>query len=402
MMTRMLKRISATTALDLAPTHFKKNMHTLGRCYRRQASIFVYTGRNFSSLENHEEKEVKDSAHMEENTATEDRHTESSDKGNSFIVLMRGYPPSRVSPDEVMDSLKDAADVEILGGRKGIHFAVKRTSPPIALIWVELASRKDLQTALTLHKNIFSGRRYIEIIQTSRGRMMYELEKFKVDWRDDHALVQLRGLPFGWKNDDIRDFFEDLEIVPNGIIPHKNLFRGREDPSERGIAYVQFASEDLAEQAMDYAGKAMGHCQVDVRRSNPVEVQLSVVMGDTSDPSERSSVRAKRSPYSDENDEENLVHRRESGNPRYHGAGEFGVYLRGVPFGSGQADVIDFFSPTVPSHVHMKKSPVTDRPTGEAFAYFSSQEEVQEALKKHKEYIGFRYIEVYPESSSKG
>lgn len=75
------------------------------------------------------------------------------------------------------------------------------------------------------------------------------------------------------------------------------------------------------------------------------------------------------------------------------------VRMRGLPFTATPQEVLAFLGP---------ESPVTDgaegllfvkypdgRPTGDAFVLFSCEEYAQNALKKHKQILGRRYIELF-------
>lgn len=75
------------------------------------------------------------------------------------------------------------------------------------------------------------------------------------------------------------------------------------------------------------------------------------------------------------------------------------IRMRGLPFTATPQEVLAFLGP---------ESPVTDgaegllfvkypdgRPTGDAFVLFSCEEYAQNALKKHKQILGKRYIELF-------
>lgn len=75
------------------------------------------------------------------------------------------------------------------------------------------------------------------------------------------------------------------------------------------------------------------------------------------------------------------------------------IRMRGLPFTATPQEVLTFLGP---------ESPVTDgaegllfvkypdgRPTGDAFVLFSCEEYAQNALKKHKQILGKRYIELF-------
>lgn len=75
------------------------------------------------------------------------------------------------------------------------------------------------------------------------------------------------------------------------------------------------------------------------------------------------------------------------------------IRMRGLPFTATHQDVLGFLGP---------ESPATDgtegllfvkypdgRPTGDAFVLFACEEYAQNALKKHKQILGKRYIELF-------
>ena len=84
-----------------------------------------------------------------------------------------------------------------------------------------------------------------------------------------------------------------------------------------------------------------------------------------------------------------------SGNGGGGGNGNnFMVHLRGMPFDCGEKEIYSFFEPLnlVGCEVIYNNQ---GRHTGEADAFFGTVEECQEAMKKHKEKMGSRYIELF-------
>lgn len=80
------------------------------------------------------------------------------------------------------------------------------------------------------------------------------------------------------------------------------------------------------------------------------------------------------------------------------------IRMRGLPFTATAEQVLQFFS---------SACPVTDgtegilfvrfpdgRPTGDAFVLFSCEEHAQNALKKHKDILGKRYIELFKSTAA--
>ncbi|KAG9339383.1 hypothetical protein JZ751_023776 [Albula glossodonta] len=80
------------------------------------------------------------------------------------------------------------------------------------------------------------------------------------------------------------------------------------------------------------------------------------------------------------------------------------VRMRGLPFTATADDVLVFFSPSCPitggkDGILFVKYP-DGRPTGDAFVLFSCEEYAQNALKKHKEILGKRYIELFKSTAA--
>lgn len=73
------------------------------------------------------------------------------------------------------------------------------------------------------------------------------------------------------------------------------------------------------------------------------------------------------------------------------------IRLRGLPFSATPADIKAFLAPIeLPDGVNsiqMVRHPDL-RPTGEAYVHLSTETEVMQALNKHKQSMGKRYIEV--------
>ncbi|XP_077417240.1 putative RNA-binding protein 19 [Vanacampus margaritifer] len=73
---------------------------------------------------------------------------------------------------------------------------------------------------------------------------------------------------------------------------------------------------------------------------------------------------------------------------------DFTVKLRGVPFTVKEQQIREFMTPQKPAAVRIGRNESGNR-TGYVYVDLHSAEEVEKALKKNKDYIGGRYIEVF-------
>merc|ERR1719309_548927 len=81
--------------------------------------------------------------------------------------------------------------------------------------------------------------------------------------------------------------------------------------------------------------------------------------------------------------------------------GEHVVRLRGLPYEATKADITKFFDGLdITVNGILLTTNYQGRATGEAFVQFANRDHVEEALKKNKESIGHRYIEVFSSSMS--
>ncbi|XP_054905016.1 probable RNA-binding protein 19 [Poeciliopsis prolifica] len=78
---------------------------------------------------------------------------------------------------------------------------------------------------------------------------------------------------------------------------------------------------------------------------------------------------------------------------------DFTVKLRGVPFNVKEQQIREFMTPLRPAAIRIGRNETGNR-TGYVYVDLHSDEEVEKALKKNKDYIGGRYIEVFRIDSS--
>uniref|UniRef100_A0A3P9N472 Epithelial splicing regulatory protein 2 n=1 Tax=Poecilia reticulata TaxID=8081 RepID=A0A3P9N472_POERE len=178
----------------------------------------------------------------------------------------------------------------------------------------------------------------------------------KTESVDSETVIRARGLPWQSSDQDIARFFKGLNIAKGGVALCLNA-QGRRN----GEALVRFINAEHRDLALERHKHHMGSRYIEVspanlRTSNEVAQFLS---------------------------KENQVI----------------IRMRGLPFTATTQEVLSFLGP---------ESPVTDgaegllfvkypdgRPTGDAFVLFSCEEYAQNALKKHKQILGKRYIELF-------
>ncbi|KAL4642192.1 epithelial splicing regulatory protein 2-like [Arapaima gigas] len=181
---------------------------------------------------------------------------------------------------------------------------------------------------------------------------------------DSETVIRARGLPWQSSDQDIARFFKGLNIAKGGVALCLNA-QGRRN----GEALVRFISSEHRDLALERHKHHMGSRYIEVYKATGEEF-LKIAGGTSNEVAQFLS-------------KENQVI----------------IRMRGLPFTATPEDVLGFLGP---------ESPVTDgsegllfvkypdgRPTGDAFVLFACEEYAQNALKKHKQILGKRYIELF-------
>lgn len=313
-------------------------------------------------------------------------------KEEDFIVRIRGLPWSS-SKDDIV---KFFSDCNIKGGLNGIHMTLSREGRPSGSAYVEFETQEDVDKALE-KDNQHIGQRYIEVFRCKKREMRTALRRMGINGEKDSndACVRLRGLPFECSKEEIAHFFAGLEIVRNGITLPVD-FQGR----STGEAYVQFATEDIAEKAMAKHKEKIGHRYIEIFKSSLQEIRNATGMGPMRMRNMGGSDRFH--PY-DQMDM--LGPGGRHGMPR--GFGGFGdrfdpheplstghrVRMRGVPYKATKKDIADFFKPLKPASIRILYES-KGRPAGEADVEFYSHKEALKAMTRHREKLQHRYIKL--------
>uniref|UniRef100_A0AAR2JWG4 RRM domain-containing protein n=1 Tax=Pygocentrus nattereri TaxID=42514 RepID=A0AAR2JWG4_PYGNA len=186
----------------------------------------------------------------------------------------------------------------------------------------------------------------------------------KTEAVDSETVIRARGLPWQSSDQDIARFFKGLNIAKGGVALCLNT-QGRRN----GEALVRFINSEHRDMALERHKHHMGSRYIEVYKATGEEF-LKIAGGTSNEVAQFLS-------------KENQVI----------------IRMRGLPFTATQQDVLGFLGP---------ESPVTDgtegllfvkypdgRPTGDAFVLFACEEYAQNALKKHKQILGKRYIELF-------
>ncbi|XP_026992883.1 epithelial splicing regulatory protein 2 isoform X2 [Tachysurus fulvidraco] len=186
----------------------------------------------------------------------------------------------------------------------------------------------------------------------------------KTEAVDSETVIRARGLPWQSSDQDIARFFKGLNIAKGGVALCLNA-QGRRN----GEALVRFVNSEHRDMALERHKHHMGSRYIEVYKATGEEF-LKIAGGTSNEVAQFLS-------------KENQVI----------------IRMRGLPFTATHQDVLGFLGP---------ESPVTDgtegllfvkypdgRPTGDAFVLFACEEYAQNALKKHKQILGKRYIELF-------
>ncbi|KFO22792.1 G-rich sequence factor 1 [Fukomys damarensis] len=135
------------------------------------------------------------------------------------------------------------------------------------------------------------------------------------------------------------------------------------DGKRRGDALIEMESEQDVQKALEKHRLYMGQRYVEVYEINSEDVDALM-----------KSLQVKASPL----------------------ANDGVVRLRGLPYGCNEKDIIDFFAGLNIVDITFVMDHRGRRRTGEAYVQFEKPEMASQALMKHREEIGNRYIEIFP------
>ncbi|CAF4327937.1 unnamed protein product [Rotaria sp. Silwood2] len=184
---------------------------------------------------------------------------------------------------------------------------------------------------------------------------------------EESTVVRARGLPWQCTDQDVAKFFRGLDIEKGGVALCLSS-QGRRN----GEALVRFVSTEHRELALRRHKHHIGQRYIEVYKATGRDF-LNVAGGS--------------------NSEAQAFLQRD---------GQIIIRMRGLPFDATAKDVIEFFTRgDVPTHVVDGEEGVLfvhypdGRSTGDAFVMLKTEHEAAQALLKHKDIMGTRYIELF-------
>lgn len=208
------------------------------------------------------------------------------------------------------------------------------------------------------------------------------------------VVIRLQGLSVTAGSEDIRRFFTGLKIPDGGV----HIIGG-----ELEEAFILFASDEDARRAMNRSGGCIKDSPVTLLLSSNTEMQ-NVLERSTKYAELEQKRRLEESARSARRPVEPEVGRRygnRSGNTpppliqRPSNTDDVYVFLRGMPFSITEMEVRKFFSGLLIDEIVLLKN-AHGAKNGNGYVKFASSEAVHEALKRDRQYIGSRYVEVSP------
>ncbi|MEE6460424.1 hypothetical protein FKM82_000962 [Ascaphus truei] len=231
------------------------------------------------------------------------------------------------------------------------------------------------------------------------------------------GIVRLRGLPYSCSEQDILNFFLGLEIVDEGITFVLDQ-RGRKS----GEAFVQFVTQEFADQALLKHKQEIGSRYIEVFASRRSEIQtarfpfrrrkgvtFAPTLKDLYDP-DNGVINSSKDLLPDavsENDHMNEYGKELSAKsldvPDFTNiSAVHDIHIRGIPFQASGQDIANIFHPLMPLKINIEYSADAGGATGEAVVRFLTHEDAVAAMAKNRSHIQHGYIELFLNSSPDG
>ncbi|KAM8938823.1 G-rich sequence factor 1 [Pelodytes ibericus] len=359
-----------------------------------------------------------------------DPHDIETKHSEMFIVRVRGLPWSCTAEDV----LNFFADCNVRNGAEGVHFIFNRDGKPRGDAVIEFQSAEDVQKAVEQHKK-YMGQRYVEVFEMNQkeaesllNRMHAALSPTRpsplsqtiqssVNSSASDGIVRLRGLPYSCSEPDILNFFSGLDIADEGITFVLDQ-RGRKS----GEAFVQFLSQEQADQALLKHKQEIGSRYIEIFPSRRSEIQtarfpfrrrkgvtFAPTIKDLYDPDNGVNNASKDllPDSAPENEHMNdYVKEMSSKSMDVHDftviSPVHDIHIRGLPFHASGQDIANFFHPVMPLKINIEYSADAGGATGEAIVRFLTHDDAVTAMAKNRCHTQHGYLELFLNSSQDG
>ena len=129
---------------------------------------------------------------------------ESEMSGDDYIIRCRGLPYS-ATPEE-LKKFFSGCNISTL------HLAQSHDGRPTGEAFLEMEDEDSYNAGLGRNKEHL-GKRYIEVFESDRREMDYQMKRCSQDSTASDGVIRLRGLPFNCTRGDIMDFFKGQILV---------------------------------------------------------------------------------------------------------------------------------------------------------------------------------------------
>ncbi|XP_028400283.1 probable RNA-binding protein 19 isoform X2 [Dendronephthya gigantea] len=213
-----------------------------------------------------------------------------------------------------------------------------------------------------------------------------------------------RSLKKLWSNDELVEHVgnkekqvetkEKLQFEDSSDDNNDDESNNNDEPLEVDIDELQTGSKEATNVAlsdMDYLKKKVHLEKKVIEGGQKYEVKDKKRKKVKDDDMEKSEKKAQKHEtkttvnQNETNDDKSMDFERKS---------EFTIKLRGLPFHAKKTDIEEFLSPLKTVDIRLPKDS-KNRPSGRAYVDLESKEALKKALKRHKDYIKGRYIEVF-------
>ncbi|XP_076009952.1 RNA binding motif protein 12Bb [Genypterus blacodes] len=212
------------------------------------------------------------------------------------------------------------------------------------------------------------------------------------------VVIRLQGLRVTAGSEDIRKFFTGLKIPDGGV----HIIGGEQEE-----AFIIFASDEDARRAMTRSGGCIRGTPVILLLSSKAEMQNMLEestkiaqMAPQRSP-EESSRRLEMEPAKGARRSGHPEAGRRSGHPQpqfqspsFNSNDGMYVFLKGLPFSVTEKEIVEFFSGLLVDDMILLKN-ASGQNNGQALVKFATTQDACDGLKRDREYIGTRYVDVY-------